>query len=210
MTDKTRPYVVRSGDHLASIAHAHGVRPEDVWNHLSNASLRTARKNFNILAPGDVLYIPIVERAWLPITTGTKNRIVVTVPSITVRLRLHDASGPFKNEKVRVGGGSASVETRTDGDGKLKFSARATDSVVRLELPDRKYVVDVRVGGLDPIDTASGQWERLRHLGHVGSTDSGGSGLGRAFSRFQEAQGLAVTAAADRDTLEKLQSRYGC
>ena len=57
-----RPYVVRQGEHLAGIAARYGFDPQPVWEHEANSELREQRRDPQILAPGDLLYIP---RGWV-------------------------------------------------------------------------------------------------------------------------------------------------
>jgi hypothetical protein len=35
-----KPYVVKQGDYVDRIAHAHGVDPDDIWNDPKNAELK--------------------------------------------------------------------------------------------------------------------------------------------------------------------------
>src|SRR5208337_3002899 len=56
------PYVVRQGDYLAQIAFRRGFVADRVWSAPENATLREARKDPNILAPGDILHVPDDER----------------------------------------------------------------------------------------------------------------------------------------------------
>jgi hypothetical protein len=79
-----------------------------------------------------------------------------------------------------------------------------------LEVPGRGYVVRLRVGGLDPVDTESGLTARLRHLGFLGLTSSGEASRVAAILKFQRAAGLKETGDADGPTRDALQSRYGC
>jgi len=49
---KMRPYFVKQGDYLESIADCYGFDPEEVWADKKNEKLRKKRKNPNILYPG--------------------------------------------------------------------------------------------------------------------------------------------------------------
>src|SRR5882724_8132013 len=51
-------YEVKPGDCVSSIAYSRGFFWETLWNHPSNAALKNARKDPNILNPGDILHIP--------------------------------------------------------------------------------------------------------------------------------------------------------
>jgi len=51
-------HTVQDGDCFDSIAMEHGFFPETLWNHGSNDDLREARKDPNVLLPGDIVHIP--------------------------------------------------------------------------------------------------------------------------------------------------------
>ena len=63
---KMRPNIVKQRDYVDSIADQYGFDPEEVWNDDKNKTLKEKRKSPNILAPGDVLFIPDVcqEFTW--------------------------------------------------------------------------------------------------------------------------------------------------
>lgn len=51
-------YKVKDGDCLSSIAFSKGFFWETLWNHGDNSSLKSKRKDPNVLNPGDVVHIP--------------------------------------------------------------------------------------------------------------------------------------------------------
>jgi hypothetical protein len=51
-------HVVGEGDFVASVACAHGLLPETVWNHPENAALREQRESMYVLCAGDRVFIP--------------------------------------------------------------------------------------------------------------------------------------------------------
>ena len=54
-----RPYIVRPGDTLTSIARQAGfTNPLDIYNNPANATLRSHRNNPNLIRPGDRIMIP--------------------------------------------------------------------------------------------------------------------------------------------------------
>ena len=53
-----RPYVVRQGDYLTGLADRHGFDPKQVWEDQRNAELRAERPSPEVLAPGDIVFLP--------------------------------------------------------------------------------------------------------------------------------------------------------
>lgn len=51
-------YTVRQGDSTSSIAFRHGLLPETIWDHPSNADLKGRRADRNVLHPSDMLFVP--------------------------------------------------------------------------------------------------------------------------------------------------------
>ena len=60
-----KPYVVKQGDYLLKLAHGLGFDADTVWNADENADLK-AKRDPNILCPGDLLYVPDSEPKPLP------------------------------------------------------------------------------------------------------------------------------------------------
>lgn len=67
MSERMVPYVVRQGDYLLKLAQRYGFDAEEVWSHPRNEDLRKLRKDHHILAPGDIVYLPVKANEWLPI-----------------------------------------------------------------------------------------------------------------------------------------------
>lgn len=51
-------HTVGQDECIASIAKAHGLSPETIWNHPENAALRERRGDPNVLNPGDTVFVP--------------------------------------------------------------------------------------------------------------------------------------------------------
>ncbi|MFZ4574612.1 MAG: hypothetical protein ACOYN0_09460 [Phycisphaerales bacterium] len=68
------PYEVRDGDCINSIAAAHGHFWERIWNDNANVDLRDNRKNADLLLPGDLLTIPLIEEGSFDGATEQRHR----------------------------------------------------------------------------------------------------------------------------------------
>jgi N-acetylmuramoyl-L-alanine amidase len=127
----THPYVVRSGDYLTAIAFRFGTTVDEIWADPANAELKKRRANPEILAPGDVVFVPETHREWLPVETGAQNKYTARRPVVTVRVILRSPDGKaLANQSVTTSPPS-SVPLKTDGDGLLvcavSFGARVLD-----------------------------------------------------------------------------------
>jgi hypothetical protein len=220
----TIPYVVRAGDYLTAVAHARGLTPGDIWDHPANADLRKKRPNPEILAPGDILFIPVVEREWLPVSAGSTNTYVVTIPLVEIHVVLHGSDGkPLAGKSLVLEPDPGVKSPTTDGTGLLKVKIPVTVRRVTVTVPDANLKFQIRVGELDPHDTSSGILSRLRQLGYAGSeghlarsgrpylagVDLSENALRRAVSAYQNDQGQDVTGTLDASLCDAVRTGYG-
>jgi hypothetical protein len=167
-----RPYIIRQGDHLAGLAATYGFDAEEVWQDDANSELRELRRSPQVLAPGDLLYIPDEEEEPAPahVSPNTTNRYSASQPRVHLRLTLGSGDSILANEPYRIEGLANPREGTTDGDGRLSEALPPSRRSVRLVLPNRDdFALDVRLGNVDPHDTESGQSQRLRNLGFLPS-----------------------------------------
>jgi hypothetical protein len=163
-----QPYVIKQGDHLALLAYKFGFDANKVWNDPKNADLRKLRPDPNILWPTDILYIPDqnVPPVMHTLTTGATNTFVADPPTVTVSLRFLDddlASQAFTVQELPNLAGLT-----TDAEGRATFPAPVTLATATLAFETAGRIVSAQLGGLDPIDTLSGVFQRLKHLGYIG------------------------------------------
>ncbi len=206
-----KTYIVRQGDHLASIAWRAGVEADAIWNHPANASIKQLRRDPNILAPGDVLTLPDSRPKKLTVSRGTNNRFVAQVPRVTLRVSVGDAQGPWAGEAWRAEGlGGAPVEGTTDGQGVATIEVPVDAASLQLVLPGRHRRMRLDVGHLDPISEDTGVRARLEHLGYLQPQVPGQpDGLNDSVSDFQTASGLEPTGELDDATQSKLTEVHG-
>jgi hypothetical protein len=198
--------------HLAAIALTYGVDPDDIWNHPDNAKLKSLRQSGNVLAPLDVLSIPVARRQWSTVSPGTTARFVARLPGVRLKLKLHDELGPFSREAFVLESSRGQVAGTTGSDGSIDVTVSVHDRAVQLRVPGRRYVTTLLVGGLDPVESSSGLQTRLYHLGFLPRPATGREdALTRdAVRAFQRAQGLPDTGVVDTKTAEAIRTKYGC
>ncbi len=101
-----RAYVVKQGDYLTKLAYALGFSADAVWNDAKNADLKASRPDPDLLAPGDVLYLPdaapddpnpnpLKSRVCRPVQSGTSNDYAAEVPPVSVHLVLAEDGVPL-------------------------------------------------------------------------------------------------------------------
>ena len=231
MAKSTRPYVVRSGEYITAIAHANGLDPITLWEHADNADLRKTRSHPEMLAPGDILYLPKPKAVKAPLTVGGDNAFVSNPPSVSVAITLNGSDGkPLAGKAVRVEEACGKKDYTTGGDGSLQFNVPCTTRVAVVRVVGTRTSFKVKVGNLDPHDSDAGALSRLRQLGFSGDeaavsanghpalqqtgdttndADAAQARLSQAVTAFQTAMGLPVTGQLDDATRSKLAEKYG-
>lgn len=214
-----KPYIVRQGDYVTKIAHLHGFDAQTVWNDPMNAKLREKRPDWNIIHPGDVLWIPErSERRYLIVKNGTTNRYVANIPKMPVELRIQVGGEPLPDEPyVILGLGPDPIEGATDQDGWLRTTVPVHVREIEVLLTERDRTLRLRVGDMDPVDTLAGLKKRLTHLGFYQPTRVGvesddvadGEALIAALKAFQSHRGLEPTGKLDDETRKALTGEHG-
>jgi N-acetylmuramoyl-L-alanine amidase len=205
-------YVVRAGDHLAAIAHRHGLTADAIWNHENNADLR-ARREGHVLAPGDVMFLPPSERREpSSLRVGSVNAFRARVPKVDVVLRLLDGDRPIRGAACElIVGGGRPINATSDGEGTVRFSVRVTARRARLRVPSMGLERWLAIGDLDPVDTIRGAQTRLRELGHYTGPIDGvaGDDLADAVRAFQAAHGRTADGVLEEGTRRALAEAFG-
>ena len=218
MSGDYRPYIVRQGDHLARLAYVHGFDAAEVWSHERNAELREMGCKPELLAAGDILYLPIKPKEGLAFSAGTSNRYQARVPTVNVSLAFKDADRVLADEPYEVHGlgtdGSAgqTQERKTDADGKVQLELPVTTREVTIVFPRQNVAYEVRVGDMDPVAELSGIQKRLENLGYLPrerESASEGAYVQGAIAEFQKQHGLSPTGTIDNDTSNLLRDEHG-
>ncbi len=201
---------VRQGECLSHLALRFGHIPKTIWDLPANAPLRTLRKCPDVLLPGDLLSIPEIRPLQVDGTTERCHRFRRKSSRIQLHLRLRVGAETLAHEPYEFFADGLSIRSQTDGDGimTVNLSASAESGWVRIR--GRKFTF--MLGALDPLDTVTGQQQRLRQLGHDCGPVDGllGPKTAGGFRAFQKANGLPVTGASNRVTLDQLNASYGC
>jgi len=213
-----RPYIVRQGDHLAQLAYVHGFDATEVWNHERNAELRELGRKPELLAPGDILYLPVKPKEGLAFSAGTSNRYQARVPVVSVSLAFKDAERVLADEPYEVfgmgtdGSDGQTEKRKTDADGKVALELPVTTREVTIVFPRQNVAYEVRVGDMDPVAEMSGVQKRLENLGYLPRERESASEdvyLQAAIAEFQKQHGLSPTGSLDDATSNLLKDEHG-
>jgi hypothetical protein len=202
---------VAAGECMNSIAERYGFFWETLWNLPENAALREARRNPNILAEGDRVFVPEVRLHQQPAATGRRHSFRRRGVPAWLRFRFLDAAGvPRTGLAFTLEVDGKRIEGATDGRGAIAVPIPPSARTARLVLEGgERYVF--QLGGLDPVDTPRGARGRLRSLGFfTGPVDGPLDGpVEAALRQFQHVEGLEMTGQPDEATRGALVRRHG-
>ncbi|HEY5285025.1 MAG TPA: peptidoglycan-binding domain-containing protein [Polyangia bacterium] len=209
----TTPHEVTQGECLEIIAHRAGLPWKYVWDHSSNAALKSLRKNPNVLFPGDVVNIPDTSPKPFFLETGKTHTFELPRTENTrIDVVLAHAGKPRAKEDciVKVPGLDDTPAT-TKEDGRLEFDlpAEAEHATVCMKSDGLSFEFDL--GHIDPILTISGVQGRLLALGYGCGEDNGVLGMAtrQAICRFRKDNALSPGAELNDEVRAKLEEVFG-
>lgn len=215
------PYVIRQGDYMTKLAHLRGFDAEEIWKDAKNDSIRAIRPNMDILAPGDIVYLPKEPKEGLEFTKESTNKYKAIVPKIDLTVTFVDDEGQPLADQVYVleglerageaAAGAPKEEHKTDGGGVAKFTVPVTVREVTVKFTKRNIAFVMRVGDMDPEDESTGIQKRLVNLGYLPPElprDAEAAYMPSAVRSFQKDKGLPITGALDADTIKALKDAH--
>lgn len=205
-------YVVEQGECVESIAADNGLFWETIWNDGANSAVKEARKDPNMLLPGDKLHVRPIEVKKETGETEKKHTFVRKGVPSALHLQFMDSGQPMKDLDYRLVLGDQEFKGKTDSRGRISHSVPpglprgalylGTDPVEEFELVLR---------GLDPVDTATGIQARLRNLNYYEGDIDGDIGprTRAAIRMFQQVNDLDPDGIAGPKTQAKLKEIHG-
>ena len=181
-------HVVEQGEHLSDIAARHGFSSfRVIWDHPENAELKKKRKNPNILFPGDRLFIPDKELREEARPVDQLHRFEAVREELQLRVKVLDLTDkPEGGPCFLVAGGVPNP--MAENDNVFEDFIQSDVKEARMEFPESRprLKVSLSPGRLDPVETASGQRERLNNLGYfAGYTEGNAEQFQFAVEEFQ-------------------------
>src|SRR5262245_51106221 len=166
-----RRHKVEAGECMSSIARLYGFSDaKTLYDHPENNSLKDKRKNPNLLAAGDEVFIPDVETKEISFQTDETIKIKLKIPKVNLVIVIKDEDEKAVANKPYKFSGGLTLSGNTDGNGKIEVPIKPDleDCVLEVSIkdapePPRKF--KLKIGDMDPSDTISGVQKRLRNLG---------------------------------------------
>lgn len=210
----SKSHTVQPGEHLPRIAKLHGfdsINP--LWDHPQNSTLRSLRKNPNVLAPGDVVFVPDPKRQKvLSLAPSKQHKFKLHREELHLRLVFQDWNfKPIANAKGKIALGGEPREVTSDGKGLVELVIPVEAETGSISIPALEIELPVRIGHLDPPDTRAGILARLNNLGY----DAGTPGkeeersLLSAIEEFQCDHQMKVDGVCGPTTQAKLREVHG-
>jgi hypothetical protein len=206
-------HTVKEGDCISSIAFAHGLFPDTIWDHPDNEGLRKVRKDPNVLLPGDILAIPDKRPREVSKATSQVHQFKLKNVPAYLNLVLRFGGDPLANQPYVLDVDGASSRGTTDAEGKvsLELIPNARKGKLTVGEPGRQLEFQLDLGHLDPIDQVIGFKKRLRNLGYtVGPLDDQLTAeFEDAIRCFEGDNHLTLTGAMGDENQAKLEEVYG-
>lgn len=214
--DSTAPlgageHTVRQGECILSIARQAGHFWETLWNDATNRELRDQRKDPHVLLPGDRVHVPQLREKWQAGATEMRHRFRRRGDPAMLRLTLRIDDVPLANEAFTLDVDGRAATGSTDAEGKIAVPIAPGARSARLVVGAERWVFNLQLGCIDPIESVVGVQQRLINLGFdCGRTDGQWDDRCRqAISDFQKASGLTQNGTPDDLTRDKLKQSHG-
>lgn len=211
-------HVVLPGEGLSLIAWMNGFFWETLWEHPANRELREARRNPEVLLPGDRLTIPERSPGTVSCRTGQKHVFRRRgVPSrVSFQVKVRDGR-VFAGKRFVLEAGEQRLEGTTSPEGRIEEwvspALKQVTLTVWLDEPGFPEQVTwvLRVGHLEPAETLRGVQSRLASLGYALEGEAGtlGPKTALALRDVQVRSGLEPTGEIDDGTRRALLALHG-
>lgn len=201
-------YPVEDGDSIESIAFKNGFFPETLWHLPENADLAAARKDRNVLLPGDLVYVPKPRLATYAGSTDHRYRFRRKGVPAKFRLQVLDDAIPLAGASYVFTYKGFRKDGTLDGSGHFEEfippDLAEASLLVKSETNTLRY--RLRFGFLYPIESMIGVKQRLANLGYYRDRIDGepALGLAAAIADFQRDYQMTETGELSPDTVAKL------
>lgn len=206
-------HLVRDGECVSSIAKQTGHFWQTLWDDPANTELKSIRKQPNVLMPGDRLSVPPLRPKLEPGATEMRHRFVRRGEPSHFATRILDQDEPRANQPFKlVIDEKQTITGFTDPEGKIDVPIPGTARLGLLTVGDDPDILklNIRFGGLDPVETCTGLQTRLKNLGFACEvTGNPDAQTMDAVNEFRDSVGLAHSPELDDETRNKLKEKHG-
>lgn len=199
-------HTVVQGETTIGLAEKYGHFAETIWNDPANAELKRRREHMNVLFPGDRIVIPDLRPKSVGKSTERRHRFRRKGVPAQLRLQLFAGEAPRANQAFRCTVAGVTIAGVTDDSGVLEIFVPANARQGELVIGDDGFMLVLDLGGMAPIDTATGVQKRLANLGFLDAAISGewDATTADGLFAFQERMGLEPTGKWDAPTKAEL------
>ena len=206
-------YTIQQGDCISSLAHERGFFWKTLWDHSSNADLKSKRTDPNVLMEGDIVHIPDFTLKQESRATERRHKFKRKGVPSKLNVRFEFDGQPRAKVPFTLDIDGTVSQGTTDGAGWVRASLQPNAQAAKITLKPKnsdpeEYVL--KLGHLDPIDTISGQKARLKNLGFFTGEISpeNSAEYVQALKAFQRANGMKETGVADASINDKLKQMH--
>ena len=195
-------YTIQEGDGVSKIAYLEGFFAPTIWEHPENAELRSRRAHADILAPGDVVYVPDKQPKTVRCATGKRHVFRRRGVPARFSIQLLENGRPIASREYTLTVGETVLTGVTDENGYVRQFVPPDARRGELSLEEGRKPIQLEFGGLEPVTGIRGVQQRLNNLGFGCGPANGVAGeqLEAALRRFQARLGLPATGAMDSET----------
>jgi N-acetylmuramoyl-L-alanine amidase len=201
-------HTIAPGDCLSSVAYDEGFHPETLWDAPENAELRRQRDSYNVLLPGDVVFVPDRRERLEHCVTARRHRFRRRGVPERFRLALLAFGEPRANLAFVLEIDGRETRGTTDANGRIDvpIPPNARRGVLRIGERER---YDLDLGRVAPVSAEIGVRTRLANLAYLEREDGDAAALRDAVRAFQRAQSLDPTGVVDDATRRALVEAHG-
>lgn len=208
------PYLVKAGECISSIAKQTGHFWETIWNDGANSAVKEARKNPNVLLPGDRLTIPEFQEKQESIAPEARHRFKRKGEPSKFTMKFYRDGKPRGGVKYEISiDGRKPILGSTDPDGQISvpIPGDAHRATLKLGEPPDLEIYDLNLGTIQPISELAGVQMRLNNLGFEAGPADGiwRSDTANAIALFQEENDMAPTGKLDETTRAAILEAHG-
>lgn len=208
-------HTVKEGECVSFLAAKNNLQHDDIWNHPANSQLHSVRVNPNVLFPGDRITIRGIEAKVQDGAVDQQHVFELSSETVFLRMKVLERDKPLGGKPFTLDiEGVAPIQGTTKGDGTLEAEIPATATTGSLTVGDGAEIfqLQLKLGSLHPVATATGVQQRLQNLGFdCGPIDGKvGPRTRGAIRLFQGSVGITIDGKLTPETRNKLKEQHGC